>query len=59
MRQAAISNGPVTDPSSFCDDGIVPTEVGIGRRQVAEAFNVADVIEVLDESAKAGFKITG
>ena len=57
MGQAAFLDGRFFDLSPFLDDGVVSAEVDVSRRQIAEAFVVAAVIVVRDESADAGLEV--
>jgi hypothetical protein len=49
VLQATVCDGGKFDASAFCEDRLGPAEVDVGRRQVVDAFMVADVIVVLDE----------
>jgi hypothetical protein len=59
MVQAAVLDGEFLDLLPPLDDGGVPAEVGIGRRDVAEAFVTALVVVVLDEGTDVVFEIAG
>ena len=58
MGQAALLDGQFFDLSPSLDNGVVPTEVDVGRSEVGEAFVVAVVVVVHDEGTDAGLKIT-
>ena len=45
------------DPFSFKQDGLAASEVDVGRRQIADALVVAQVIVVGDEGADLGLEI--
>lgn len=59
MLQAPMFNGLSFDPFSLFDDGFNPSEVGVGRRHIAEAFMVALVIAMLDERFNLDLEIAG
>jgi hypothetical protein len=44
-------------PFSLFDDGLGPTEVGVGGRHVVQALVIALVIVVLDERRDLGLKV--
>jgi hypothetical protein len=50
MGETSVADGLLFDLSPVFDDGGRPTEVDIGRRQVAEAFVVAVMVVALDVS---------
>ena len=45
MGQAAFLDGQFFDLSPFLDEGVVPAEVDVSRRWIAEAFVVAALVE--------------
>lgn len=47
------------DPFALSDDGCSPSEVGIGRRYVVQAFMVALVVVVLDEGLDLNLVVAG
>ena len=47
------------DPFSFFDDGIRPSEVGVGGCHVAQALVIALMIVVFDEGLDLRFEIAG
>ena len=57
MQQASVCDGLSFDPFSFQQDGVATAEVDVGRRQIAEALVVAQVIVVGDEGADLGFEV--
>ncbi len=59
IEQAALSDGLFLYPPSFFEDGWGAAEVGVGRRNVAEAFMGPAVIVVIDELADGGLECTG
>ena len=50
MLQAAFLDCLFLDFLPFSDDGLIATEVSIGRRYVVEALMVSFVVVVFDES---------
>ena len=50
MLQAAFLDCLFLDFLPFSDDGLIATEVNIGRRDVVEALVISLVIVILDES---------
>ena len=59
MIQAAVFDGEFLDPFSPFDNGGGAAEVGVSRRDVAEAFVIALVVIVLDEGPDLVFEVTG
>ena len=57
VLQAPEFDGLSFDPFPLFDDGRGPAEVGVGRRDVAEALVVASVIVVLDEGFDLALEI--
>ena len=57
MQQAAIGDCLSFDPFSFDQNGLAPSEVDVGWRQIADAFVIAQVIVVNDEGLDLGFEI--
>ena len=57
MQQASVCDGLSFDPFSSQQDGVATAEVDVGRRQIAEALVVAQVIVVGDEGADLGFEV--
>src|ERR1700730_14754746 len=57
VQQAAIGDCLSFDPFSFNQNGLAPSEVGVGWRQIADAFVIAQVIVVNDEGLDLGFEI--
>ena len=47
------------DPFVLSDDGCSPSEVGVGRRHVVQAFMVALMIIVLDEGLDLDLEVAG
>ena len=50
MQQASVCDGLSFDPFPFDEDCLTASEVDVGRRQIAEALVVAQVIVVSDEA---------
>ena len=59
MVQAAVLDGEFFYPFSPFDDGRCTPEVGIGWRDVSEAFVIALVVVVLDEGPDLSLKVAG
>lgn len=59
MVQAAAFDGEFLDPFSPFYDGRGTAEVGVSRRDVADAFVIALVVVVLDEGPDLVFEVTG
>lgn len=57
--QAAVLDGQIFDLFPPFDNGGVAAEVGVSRRDVAEAFVIALVVIVLDEGPDLVFEVTG
>ena len=57
VQQAAIGDCLSFDPFSFDQNGLAPSEVDVGWRQIADAFVIAQVIVVNDEGLDLGFEI--
>ncbi len=57
MVQAAVLDGQFLDLFSPFNDGRVPAEVGVCRRDVVEALVVAVVVVMIDEGADLVFEI--
>ena len=57
--QAAMLDGFSLDPFTSVDDGFCSAEVGISRRNVAQALVITLVIIVFDERLDLGFQISG
>ena len=57
MQQASVCDGLSFDPFPFHEDCGAASKVDVGRRQVAQALVVAQVIVVDDEGADLGFKV--
>ena len=49
VRQASFFHSVFFDASPPFDDGLIPAEVDVGRRKVAEALMVPVVVVVSDE----------
>ena len=49
MLQAPMLDGFSFDPFSLFNDGIGPTEVGVGRRHIVQALMVTLVVIMFDE----------
>ena len=59
MLQAAFLDCLFLDFLPFSDDGLIATEVNIGRRYVVEALVVSLVVIVRHEGGDLAFEITG
>ena len=59
MQQASVCNGPSFDPFPLQEDCLAASEVDVGRRQVAQALVVTQVIVVGDEGVDLGFEVAG
>jgi len=59
VLQAPMFDGLSLDPFALADDGLGPSEVGIGGRHVLQALLVTLVVVVLDEGLDLGFEIAG
>ena len=59
MLQASGFDGVAFDPFSFQQDGLTTPEVDVGRRQIADALVVAEVVVVGDEVADLLLEIAG
>ena len=57
MVQVAFPDGQFFDLFPPFDDGGVPTEVDVGRRDVGEALVVAVVVVMIDEGADLVFEV--
>ena len=57
MQQAAVLDGLSFDPFSFHEDCLATPEVEVGRRQVADALVVTQVIVVGDEGVDLGLEM--
>ena len=55
MLQAPMFDGLSLDPFALIEDGSRPSEVGIGRRHVAQRFVVTLVVVMLDEGLDLPF----
>jgi hypothetical protein len=56
VQQAAIGDCLSFDPFSFNQNGLAPSEVDVGWRQIADALVIAQVIVVNDEGLDLGFE---
>lgn len=59
MLQASGFDGVSFDPFSFQQDGLTTPEVDVGRRQVADALVVPEMVVVGDEVADLLLEVTG
>ena len=57
VLQAPMFDGPSFDPFALSDDGCGPSEVGVGRGHVVQAFMVALMVVVLDEGLDLDLKV--
>ena len=55
--QAAMFDGFLFDPFALFDDGFSPAEVGIGGRDVVEAFVIALMVVVFDDRLDLDFEV--
>ena len=58
VLQAPTFDGLLFDPFSLLDDGLTPSEVGVGGRHVAQALVVALVIVIFDERLDLAFEVS-
>jgi hypothetical protein len=49
----------VFDASAFDEDGRGPSEVDVGRREIAEALVMAAMVVMVDEGGDLAFEIAG
>jgi hypothetical protein len=54
MQQAAFFDCISFDPFSVEQDGLAPSEVNVGGREIIQALMIALVIVVIDEPADTG-----
>jgi hypothetical protein len=47
------------DPFSFCQDGVTPPSVDVGRGEIVDALVVAPVVVVSNEGGNLSLEITG
>src|SRR4026209_1851472 len=59
MQQAAVLDCLSFDPFSLHEDCLAAPEVDVGRRQIADALVVTQVIVVCDEGFDFGFEVAG
>ena len=59
VLQAPIFDSLSFDPFSLFDDGLCPSEVGVGGRDVVQALVVALMVVMFDERLDLGFEIAG
>ena len=59
IKQAVLADGFLLDPPSLAEDGLVPTEVDVGGRDVAEALGTSPVVVVVDEVTDGGSSAPG
>ena len=59
MLQAAVCDGCTLDAFTLGKDYLGPVEVDVSRREVVQAFVIADVVIVLDEGFDLPFEIAG
>jgi hypothetical protein len=59
MQQASVLDGLSFDPFPFDEDGLATSEVDVGRREVAQALVVAQVIVVGDKGCDLGLEVAG
>ena len=57
--QAPMFDGFSFDPFALFDDGFSSSEVGIGGRDVVQAFMIALMVVMFDERLDLGFKVAG
>ena len=58
VRQSSLFDGLFLNALPSFDDGLVPSEVDVGGREVAKALVVAPVIVVLHEGADLRFQVS-
>ena len=59
MLQPAIGDGLAFDPFAFEEDGLGPSEVDVGRREIVEALVVSRMVVVRYEGRELAFEIAG
>jgi hypothetical protein len=59
MLQAAIGDGLGFAAFAFKEDGLGPSEVDIGRREIAQALVIAGMVVMVDEGGDLAFEIAG
>jgi len=57
MQQAAVLDGPALDGVPPFQNGLAPSGIDVGGRQIAEAFVVSAVVVVIDEVADLCFEV--
>ena len=59
MLQAAIGDCLAFDAFAFEEDGLGPSEVDVGRREIAQALVIAGMVVMVDEGGDLAFEIAG
>lgn len=59
VLQAPLFDSFVFDPFALFNDGLCFAELGLGRRDIVQAFMMALLVIALDERLDLAFKITG
>ena len=59
VLQATIGDGLSFDPFAFEEDGLSPSEVDIGRREIGQALVVSRMVVLRHEGGDLAFEIAG
>ena len=59
MLQTTICDGLAFDPFAFEEDGLGPSEVDVGRREIAQALVIAAMIVMSHKGGDLTFEIAG
>jgi hypothetical protein len=59
MLQTTIGDGLAFDPFAFEEDGLGPSEVDVGRREIVQALVIAGMVVMVDEGGDLAFEIAG
>ena len=59
VLQATIGDGLSFDPFAFEEDGLSPSEVDIGRREIGQALVVSRMVVMSHEGRDLAFEIAG
>ena len=59
MLQTTIGDGLAFDLFAFEEDGLGPSEVDVGRGEIAQALMLAGMVVMVDEGRDVAFEIAG
>jgi hypothetical protein len=59
MLQAATGDCLAFDALAFEEDGLGPSEVDVGRCEIAQALVIAGMVVMIDEGGDLAFEIAG